>query len=107
METGGEGVTFTKFKPITAGRVGLKNCLTISSTQIYFGKQDTTYEYYVIEYDTDNKAIRFSEGSISNGYKILKTKSGAKYINATNFIKKGLLPSGRYELVGELTYKQK
>lgn len=99
-------MAFEIYKPVSAGRRGLDGCITISSTQIYFGKAKLPFDRVQIEYDKDVPGIRFSEGTASNSFKLLKNPQGGYYINALRFINKGLIPTGRYEPKGKHTYVQ-
>jgi len=97
-------MSFEIYRPAHRGRRLPKDCITITSSQIYFGEFQLPFEYVAVEYDTERRAIRFSQGS-ENDFKLSRNNQGSYFIRAYSFVRSGLLPTGRYKKVDELTYK--
>lgn len=100
-------MAFERYQKSEQGRRLEKDFISIRQTRVYFGTDKPDYNYLVIEYDTEEKAIRFSEGNPENGYKVYKYKVGGYYINTPGFMKRNLLPIGWYIKTANLTYKLK
>src|SRR5215469_5321946 len=101
-------MSFRQFQPMASGRKGIGDGVSLSEVQINFGKNQPPWNFVQIEYDTKNVAIRFSEGSEDTGYKVKKGKTLYWYIACSSFLKKELLPKGRYSRIAknEWTFKK-
>jgi hypothetical protein len=100
-------MTYERYNPRPAGRQRLGDDISLTSTQIYFGKNKPDFDYLVIEYDQQAKAIRFSAGDKTTAYRVRQNKSNSYYINTRNFLKLGYLPRGWYVKTAKYTYKYK
>lgn len=82
--------------------------ISLSKTEVNFGKTPPGYEYLTIEFDRDHQMIRFSEGTAYDGTTV-QGPHGHKtgyYINVARFMQRGYLPKGVYLKVdGDLTYQ--
>ena len=100
-------MSFQTFTPVRSGSKGIGDGISVTSVNIAFGKRKPPYKYVVIKYDIDNIAIRLSQGTETDGYRVLLNKGqNYYYINATSFINKDYLPKGRYAKIGDNTYQQ-
>lgn len=106
---GGSDMSFQAFKP---QKTQLNEYISLGSRQVNFGKNKPPHEYLSIEYDIENLCIRFIPATKGTGSKVFhidnrskKSRSDYHYytMNATAFLKLGLLPKGRYEPVGDAT----
>lgn len=80
--------------------------ISITDSGISFGKTNPLFERVVIEYDKEEKAIRFrkpSDGEYGISYKVgVNPASGVYGFRARSFI--GILPNGYYRKISDHTY---
>ena len=86
-----------------------KDHISIAGRVIRFGMTKPPFDWVRVQYDSDKKMIKFSDGKHqfrSVSYKLSSnTNSGSYSISPRGLIENGILPRGLYEKVGENEYR--
>ncbi len=72
------------------------NCVTVNKSRIGLGLQGLPFKYAVISYDKDVPAIKFTEGTAGDGFKVSKNLH-YYYLAAKSFTSLNLIPRGLYQ----------
>lgn len=90
-------MVFTKYVARVQGfRASQDNHITVNKSRIGLGLLQLPFEYAVISYDKDIPAIKFTEGTSGDGFKVGKN-THYYYLSAKSFTKLNLIPLGLYE----------